>query len=195
MPMHDTEKIMAMQSQARKEENQMGERYLRQKVTGDIFVWTEILAIREDMIECDTDVVKNRVAGMKQKVLEAKKELENAKPISVELAADSRMLADLELEHAEIQEKIREKRQPEDTDPEPKTAEEAEEALNQAEIDEDPEIIKIMGMDNPKEIALYITSEYGEKIDVSKKKDIESLNIEALRVRAIQLRSKRIMEK
>ncbi len=173
----------------------MGERYLRQKVTGDIFVWTEILSIREDMIECDTDVVKTRVAGMKQKVLEAKKELENAKPISVELAADSRMLADLELEHAEIQEKIREKRQPEDTDPEPKTAEEAEEALNQAEIDEDPEIIKIMGMDNPKEIALYITSEYGEKIDVSKKKDIESLNIEALRVRAIQLRSKRIMEK
>lgn len=171
--------------------DQDNQKYLRQKVTGDIFVWTEILAIRDDMIECNVSVVKNRLVAMKEKLEAARIELENAKPITVELEADSKLLAQLELEYAETQEKIREKRRsPEEVEQAPESVEEAEAALNRAELEGDPEMIKIRDMKERKEIELYITAEYGEKIGPKKYPEIEDL-----RDRAFELRTARIQEK
>jgi len=168
------------------------EKYLRQKATGRIYAWTKKLSERDDMVECSTEVVKNRIAAMKERIAMAKDELENAQPISRQLEEDSKLLRQLEEEYAEVQEKIAEKRKPEEEEVPEDEKPETEEELLKAEIEKDPEIIKIKDMTDIKDIVIYIKSEYGEKIDLRK---LKPEDIESVREKALELRAARIMEK
>lgn len=164
------------------------QKYLRQKATGTIFVYTERLAMRDDMVECSVEYVRTRHAAMEKKLKEAKEELANAQPVSAEIAGLSKELAEMETEYSDIQEQIRIKKHEPELPMEEKEPETDEEA-KQVEIDKDPEIVKIKSMDDIVAIALYIEAEYGEKTDLEENPDLEEL-----RTRAIDLRTARIME-
>jgi len=133
------------------------------------------------MVECTMDYVKTRRDAMSKKLAQARVELESTVPVSTELTSVSRELAEIEKEYADVQEQIRIKASTGEAPTEPKEEEQ------QAEIDKDPEIIPVKEMTKTQDIALYITSEFGEV--VGKKVDIEEL-----RARAIKLRTERIME-
>jgi len=136
------------------------------------------------MVECTVDYVKTRRDAMSEKLKQAKKELESTVPVSAELTNVSKELAEIEKEYADVQEQIRIKSSSGDAPTEP------EEKAQQVEIDTDPEIMRVKEMKNAQEIALYITSEFGEAIVLGKK----GPSIEELRAKAIKLRTERIME-
>ena len=162
-------------------------RMLRQLGTGNLFIYTDILAKRKDMVEeADPAIIKVRLEASEKRLAELKTK-PTAPVVTEEAIKDSVRLAEVEKEISDIENKrIAETKGLKLEEP-AKSSEEKEAARKQEIVDNDPEIVKIKAMTEKDDIETYVKIEYGEEIDKRQK-------LEALKDRAIALRTERLFE-
>ncbi len=151
------------------------QQYLRQLGTGHIFIRTEALAKRKDMVPYDPEVAKIRITQIKEALAASQKEenLEEMKKAAEEISSTAKELTELEKkaeeaikeEEAKIASESGQEIQP---GARIETDEETPEQAAKRKIDEDPQIMKIRGMTRKAQVEEYMLMEFGTPIDTSK---------------------------
>jgi len=181
-------------------------RYLRQLKSGHIYVYTEALAKRPDMVPYDPEVAKARIAQMKQdtearraakkgpKVAPSEgpslKEMRENRAIASELTdlenqAGAEREADLkaiEDEGKSEKEKARDK-----VTFDGKTAEEVKELTEEKVVNNDPKIQKIGNYKQKKQLKQFVLIEFGIELDDTKP-------LKVLKDEAVAMQKARIFE-
>jgi len=165
-------------------------RYLRQLKTGAIYIMTDILAKRRDMVPYDAEQAKNRIAAIKQMLVNRQPNPEDFDASAEEAAlvkASAMELAGLEakLENVEKAEEkaIEEAALPDDAkklnDQEPITNEQAAEQLKQDMLNDDPKYQKALSLKSRNEVEEYMLLEFGQEIEISRPfKDLKAYALE-----------------
>lgn len=166
--------------------------YLRQKTTGHIFIATPTLMGRKDMEPYDPDVVAKRIEAQKKQLaeIEAGKKAPQVPPEAIsKMAADSRILADLEKE-VERQTSIVEAEAEGKPVDEGKIKTEAEIVAKnkQDRVDEDLEVRKIRAMTSKAEVQEYSLLNFGLEFK-------PELHMKEMKRLAVEERSKIIFAK
>ena len=170
------------------------DRMLRQKGTGALYIWTETLALRDDMVEEDENTVATRKKQMQAKLDELQAIRTSGVPsVSKQFIDDAKELADLEAQIKAIEDAARavtadDTSKLSELDADQKLAQEQ----RQKRIDEDAEVKKIGEIKKKKEVLEYALLEYG--VDLSGDQSIEDLRLDELKEQAKELRVKRIFE-
>lgn len=172
-------------------------RYLRQLKTGHIYVHTETLAKRRDMVPFEEknarariEAMKNVIASRQPTLSEVKSQAEDAaqaKAAAMELTGLENQLND---EQEAEQKAIDDAALPDGkklNDEEPVTAEEAAAAQRQSILDEDPKYKKVKAFKSRNQIEEYMLLEFGQEINIDRAfKDLKQY--------ALDCTSKRILE-
>ena len=173
-------------------------RLLRQLKSGHIYIWTETLAARPDMVPYDSETAKRRIATLKQikeDALKRKEDPEEQARLALEMKEASQVAKELtELENqvdglgeaSSIEDKNIEAAK----NPEPdkrKTDAEIEAARRSEIIEKDPHIQRIMSMRKKADVETYILTEYGEEVEPDAK-------LATMQNKAVQLRTERLFE-
>ena len=172
-------------------------RYLRQLKTGHIYVHTDLLAKRRDMVPFDEKQARARIEALRsmiQKRSPTLSEVKNQAEDAAQVKAAAMELTDLEnkvesMEEAEAK-AIEDAALPEGkklNDEEPVTAEEATAAQRQSILDQDPKYKKVCAFRSRNEVEQFMILEFGEEIDVS-------LPFKTLKDYALEKMSRRILE-
>ena len=165
-------------------------KFLRQLKTGTIYVYTDILAKRRDMVPYDENAAKTRIKAIKNMLEQRKPNILQGEAQSKEAAAikaDAMELTSLEnqleaVENAE-QKAIEDSALPEGgrdiTVERPLTTEEAAAQDRQDILDKDPKYIKATGMRSRNEVEEYMLLEFGQEIEISRPfKDLKEYAVE-----------------
>lgn len=173
-------------------------RYLRQLKTGAIYVYTDLLVKRRDMVPYDAEQAKNRIAAIKTMLLKRQPDIAEGESVAAEAAqikAEAMELTGLEAtleanESAEVK-AIEDATLPEEgkrlSDETPLTTKQAAEKLKQETLGEDPKYKKAMGLKSRNEVEEYMLLEFGQEIEISRPfKDLKAY--------AIEQTAKRILE-
>lgn len=173
-------------------------RFLRQLKSGHIYIWTEVLARRRDMVPYDAESAKRRIATLKQ-IKESMKsrhedpevqariklEMKEATELAKELTDLENQVDGLAEASAAEDKTIRSAKTPE---PAPRRTEAEIEAARRSDIIEnDPHIKKIMGMKKKTEVETYLLTEYGEEVSPDE-------TLVSMKNAAINLRTERLFE-
>lgn len=173
-------------------------KYLRQLKTGAIYVYTDLLAKRRDMVPYDSAQAKARIGAIKTMLLKRQPNLAEGEIVAAEAAqikAEAMELTGLEAtleanEGAEAK-AIEDAALPNDAkklnDQEPVTPEKAAEQLKQDMLDDDPKYQKAMSLRSRNDVEEYMLLEFGQEIEISRPfKDLKAY--------AIEQTAKRILE-
>lgn len=179
-------------------------RYLRQVGSGHLYLWTETLAKRKDMVEEDLETVQRRIDAIKERKKLREAALQNelaahGKEVSA-LTAASLELSALEAEEIEFQANQKKKEEyasaidpkllkPDDLVKRERemTAEEIEEDRKSRILANDKEYQSVLAMRSKDAITLYLQENFGVLPD-------DKMKLEQLRVLALTKRAERIFE-
>jgi len=166
-------------------------RYLRQRGSGFIYIWTPKLALRADMVEYDPGIAKIRIEALKKIVeekrskVESSEETEKRNAEAVGLAKQSAELTSLENELRDSQLKATGY-----VDPEKKTSTPDEMLVQKRSkiIADDPEIKKIQNWRTKNQAEEYMLVNFGETVN-------RESTMDELKTIAMTARTLRIFEK
>ena len=172
-------------------------RYLRQLKTGTIYVYTDLLAKRRDMIPYDDAQAKARIAAIKSMLEKREPNLEQGVLQSKEAGAIkatamelSGLEATLDAREKADEKAIEEAALPDGkklNDETPVTSEEVAEQVKQDRLDQDPKYKKATSLKSRNEVEEYMLLEFGQEIEISRPfKDLKAY--------AIEKTAKRILE-
>lgn len=193
-------------AQAHPATNTNQEVYLRQRVTGRLYIWTKDLAKRSDMSIFDPVKAKRRIEQVTKDIASrAPRELTPEQTAAFEAQAKEniRLAAEITAEEnkqaaideANEVELIPEADQGEDVTPDnesdqfPADATEAEiqVIVRQRRIDGDPQVARIRSMRSKNQVEQYLLGEFGEDVE-------DSMSLKDLKVLAEDFRVERMFE-
>lgn len=171
-------------------------RLLRQLGSGHIYPWTEVLAKRKDMVAYDSEVAHKRIQALKDALASQKAAKEPDSASMKQHAAELKDAQKLAKELTELEELVYgDKDRPDGAVPPPEkklqeTPKDDDEAAAQERdkvIQNDPHIIRIMGMKRKVDVAGYLLQEFGKELEGDPK-------LTELQNTAISLRTERLFE-
>jgi len=171
--------------------------YLRQLKTGTIYVFTDLLAKRRDMVPYDDDQAKARIRAIKAMLEKrepnlAQGEIESKEAAAIKVTAMelSGLEATLEAVENDEQKAIEEAALPDGkrlNDEEPVTSEEVAEQVRQDVLDKDPKYNKATSLKSRNEVEEYMLLEFGQEIEISRPfKDLKQYAIEQTAKRVLE---------
>ena len=154
-------------------------RYLRQLKTGTIYVYTDILARRRDMVPYDENEAKTRIHAIKNILASREsdpvegavmsKKAEAVKAAAMELTG---LEATLEANERAEEKAIEDAGLPEKgkklNDETPVTSEEVAEQVKQDRLDQDPKYKKAVSLKSKNDVEEYMLLEFGQEIEISR---------------------------
>lgn len=171
--------------------------YLRQLKTGTIYVFTDLLAKRRDMVPYDDDQAKARIRAIKAMLEKrepnlAQGEIESKEAAAIKVTAMelSGLEATLEAVENDEQKAIEEAALPDGkrlNDEEPVTSEEVAEQVRQDVLDKDPKYNKATSLKSRNEVEEYMLLEFGQEIEISRPfKDLKQYAVEQTANRVLE---------
>lgn len=172
-------------------------RYLRQLKTGHIYVHTDLLAKRRDMVPFDEKQARARIAAMREMLekrtptmSEVKTQAEDAAQVKAAAMELTNLENMVEAEEKAEEKAIEDAALPDGKkldDQEPVTSEEATAAQRQSILDQDPKYKRVTAFRSRNEVEQFMILEFGEEIDVS-------LPFKTLKDYALEKMTRRILE-
>lgn len=163
--------------------------YLRQLKTGTIYVFTDLLAKRRDMVPYDDAQAKARIKAIKTMLEKREPDLaagviESEEAVAIKATAMELSGLESTLQAVENDEKkaIEEAALPDGkklNDETPVTSEEIVEQARQERLDKDPKYKKATGLKSRNEVEEYMLLEFGQEIEISRPfKDLKAYAVE-----------------
>lgn len=169
----------------------MEQKYLRKLGTSRVFIFSDRLAKRKDMVLHDPELTKQQIEAKKTRLAEIKALQENPEALKIAptVLSDAEELNRLDSEIAKEEAKLEEMTTGIPTQEPDKAKSEADlEAERRQEIiEKDPDISKIEAMKEKKDVDDYVKEEFGESLDLRK-------GLKELKKIAIQKRIDRLFE-
>ena len=170
--------------------------YLRQKGTGHIYIATETLLKRDDMIPYDVTTALKRIKAIKEELKKRQQVIEGLggedvagvddmkSKVAKTLTELEKSLDEFKKKQMEVIKKEENMVSPEDTGE--MTEEELKAKVREEKISNDPEVKKIMGFRNKNALEEYSLKEYGFEIDRRESLQKSKEKVKALRIKRME---------